>query len=145
MRLATPCTASPFPWRWAVRLSRAVACCHAIGLSVIASGPAHGDSAEAVYIKVLNENNIHYGARSHGLAMGHAVCEAVDTGEYTAGTVAGALRRDDRLSYADAAAISAAAIAIFCPWNKSWGFTATLITFAAGRIYSPAVAQRRWS
>ena len=51
--------------------------------------------------------------------MGHAVCAALDAGEYTPGTVVVALRRDDRLSYDDAAAVAAAAIAMFCPWNKS--------------------------
>jgi hypothetical protein len=99
-----------------IRLALAAA---GIGLSVIATAPSHADSAEDAYIKVLDNNNIYYGTRSHGLATGHAVCKALDAGEYTPGTVVDALRRDDRLSYDDAAAVAAAAIAMFCPWDKS--------------------------
>lgn len=100
-----------------IRLAIAAA---GIGLSAIATAPARADTAEHAYIKVLDDNNIHHGTRSHGLAMGHAVCAALDAGEYTPGTVVVALRRDDRLSYDDAAAVAAAAaIAMFCPWNKS--------------------------
>jgi Protein of unknown function (DUF732) len=99
-----------------IRLAIAAA---AIALAVIATATANADTAEDAYIKVLSDNNIRYGSRSQGLAMGHAVCKAIDAGEYTSGTVVGALRRDDRLSYDDAAAVAAAAIAIFCPWDKS--------------------------
>lgn len=99
-----------------IRLAIAAA---GIGLSVVATAPSHADSAEDAYIKVLDDNNIHYGTRSHGLAMGHTVCEALDAGKYTAKTVVDALRRDDHLNYDTAAAVAAAAIVMFCPWDKS--------------------------
>jgi Protein of unknown function (DUF732) len=97
----------------------AIAAAAGIGLSMIAAAPSHADTTEQAYIKRLDANNIHYGTRSQGLAMGHAVCGALDAGAYTPATVVEALRHDDRLSYDDAAAIAAAAIAMFCPWDKS--------------------------
>jgi hypothetical protein len=99
-----------------IRLAIAAA---GIGLSTITPASAHADAAEQDFIKVLDANNIHYGTRAHGLAMGHAVCRTIDAGQYNAGTVVGALRYDNRLSYDDAAAIAAAAIGVFCPWDKS--------------------------
>jgi hypothetical protein len=99
-----------------IRLAIAVA---GIGLSVIAAAPSHADAAEDAFIKVLNDNNIHYGTRSQGLAMGHAVCRALDAGDYTPGTAVEALRRGNRLAHDDAAAVVAAAIVMFCPWDKS--------------------------
>jgi hypothetical protein len=91
----------------------------AIALSVIVAAPAHADTAERAYIKVLDDNNIHYGTRSHGLLMGHAVCTALEASEFTPETVVEALRRGERITYEDAAAVAAAAIVIFCPWDKS--------------------------
>jgi Protein of unknown function (DUF732) len=99
-----------------IRLAIAAA---GIGLSAITPASAHADTAEQAFIKVLDANNIHYGTRAHGLAMGYNVCRSLDAGQYTAGTVVGALRHDDHLSYDDAAAIAAAAIGMFCPWDKS--------------------------
>jgi hypothetical protein len=99
-----------------IRLAIAVA---GIGLSVIAAPPSHADAAEDAFIKVLNDNNIHYGTRSQGLAMGHAACRALDAGDYTPGTAVEALRRGDHLAHDDAAAVVAAAIVMFCPWDKS--------------------------
>jgi hypothetical protein len=99
-----------------IRLAIAAA---GIGLSTMTPASAHADTAEQAFIKVLDANNIHYGTRAHGLAMGYNVCRSLDAGQYTAGTVVGALRHDDHLSYDDAAAIAAAAIGMFCPWDKS--------------------------
>lgn len=99
-----------------IRLALAAA---GIGLSFIASAPSHADSSEDAYIKVLDNNNIQYGTRSHGLAMAHHVCKELDANEYTPGTAVAALRHDDRLSYDNAAAVTAAAIVMFCPWDKS--------------------------
>jgi Protein of unknown function (DUF732) len=99
-----------------IRLAIAAA---GIGLSTIAVAPSSADTAEQTYINRLNANNIHYGTRSQGLAMGHAVCRALDANEYTPWTVVQALRHDNRLGYDDAAAIAAVAIVMFCPWDKS--------------------------
>ena len=90
-----------------------------VGLSAITAAPSRADTADQTFIKVLDDSNIHYGSHSKGLAMAHAVCRELDAGAYTPGPVVGALRRDDHLSYADAAAVAAAAIAVFCPWDKS--------------------------
>ena len=86
---------------------------------MIAVAPSSADTAEQTYINRLDANNIHYGTRLQGLAMGHAVCRALDANEYTPGTAVEALRHNYRVGYDDAAAITAAAIAYFCPWNKS--------------------------
>jgi hypothetical protein len=99
-----------------IRLAIAAA---GVGLGLIATAPCHADNAEDAYIKVLDQYNIHYGTRSHGLAMGHAVCRDLNAGESTPGTVVQVLIRHDRLSYDDAAAVAAAAVAMFCPWEKS--------------------------
>jgi len=98
-----------------IRFAIAVA---GIGLSMIAAAPLSADTAEQTYINRLDANNIHYGTRSQGLAMGHAVCRALDAND-TPGTVVGALRHNNRLGYDDAAAIAAAAIVMFCPWDRS--------------------------
>jgi hypothetical protein len=45
--------------------------------------------------------------------MGHAVCRALDAGEYTPGTAVEALRHDDHLGYDDAATIAGFAISPF--------------------------------
>ena len=39
---------------------------------MIAVAPSSADTAEQTFINRLDANNIHYGTRSQGLAMGHA-------------------------------------------------------------------------